>query len=181
MPWPSQTSVRPPFLGDSCVKTVALSACQPCQKSWPECDSSASQSIYVSGSPLRICPASAELFFQLSIPSPLCFTSGEQIPFILSLIFPDAPALPALLTPDIRIELIGRLRLSRIGSTEVATRERVIGTADIQSISEPTEGIAYLRGTIQAGKAGRGSSWKVFGMADIQVSWDEWSLLEQSG
>jgi hypothetical protein len=86
----------------------------------------------------------------------------------LSLIFPDAPALPALLTPDIRIELIGRLRLSRIGSTEVATRERVIGTADIQSISEPTEGIAYLRGTIQAGKAGRGSSWKVFGMADIQ-------------
>jgi len=69
------------------------------------------------------------------------------------------------------MELIKRTRLCRIGSDEVAVREISVGTADIRNIREPTDGITYLSGIIQAGKAGRESSWKVIGMADVQVSW----------
>jgi len=66
------------------------------------------------------------------------------------------------------MELIKRTRLCRIGSDEVAVREISVGTADVRNIREPTDGITYLSGIIQAGKAGRESSWKVIGMADVQ-------------
>ena len=107
---------------------------------------------------------------QLSLPSAPSFTSGEHIPFVLSLIFPHAPALPELLTPNIQIELIKRTRVSRLGGLEIAMREISIGRADIRNIKEPVAGVTHLSGVIPAGKPGRESSWKVYGMADVQVS-----------
>lgn len=105
---------------------------------------------------------------QLSIPSSLSFTSGEHIPFVLSLIFQDAPAIPALLIRNVRIELVKRMRL--FGGLELALRDTTISTANIQDISEPEDGISHLGGTIQAGQAGREHSWTFHEMIDVQVS-----------
>jgi hypothetical protein len=88
----------------------------------------------------------------------------------LSFVFPHAPALPTLLTPNIQIELIKRTRISRLGGLEIAMREISAGRADIQSIKEPAAGITHLSGLIPAGRPGRENSWKVYSMADIQVS-----------
>jgi hypothetical protein len=107
---------------------------------------------------------------QLSLPSAPSFTSGEHIPFVLSLVFPQAPALPTLLTPNINIELIKRTRINRLGGLEIAMREATIGRADIRNIKETVAGITHLSGVMQAGKPGRESSWKVYAMADVQVS-----------
>jgi hypothetical protein len=113
---------------------------------------------------------------QLSLPSAPCVTSGEHIPFVLSLVFTHAPALPALLIPNIQIDLIKRTRISRLGGAEIAVREISIGRADIRNVKEPADGITHLSGVIPAGKPGRENSWKVYSMADVQVSnrktWD---------
>jgi hypothetical protein len=95
---------------------------------------------------------------------------------VLSLVFTHAPALPALLIPNIQIDLIKRTRISRLGGTEIAVREISIGRADIRNVKEPADGITHLSGVIPAGKPGRENSWKVYSMADVQVSnrktWD---------
>ena len=49
-------------------------------------------------------------------------------------------------------------------------QEVSVGRADIQNIKEPVDGVTHLKGSIQAGKQGRESSWKVYSMADVQVS-----------
>jgi hypothetical protein len=85
-------------------------------------------------------------------------------------VFPNSPALPTLLIPNIQIELIKRTRISRLGGLEIAMREISVGRADIRNIKEPVAGITHLNGVIQAGKPGRESSWKVYAMADVQVS-----------
>lgn len=86
----------------------------------------------------------------------------------MSLVFPDAPALPALLARNIHIELIKRTRL--FSGLELGLRDISVGAADIRNISEPADGISYLSGVIQAGQAGREHSWMVHGFADVQVS-----------
>lgn len=81
--------------------------------------------------------------------------------------------MPALLIPNVRIELIKRTRLSRLGGLEISQHaERVIGRADIENIKEVL-GEAYgvtqthLSGTIEAGHEGRESSWNVYAMVDV--------------
>lgn len=106
----------------------------------------------------------------MALPSPSCFTAGERIPFVLSLSFPDEPAVPSILVRDVRIELIKRTRLSRLGGLEVAMREVSVGRADIQNIKESGDGVTHLSGVILAGKDGREYSWKIYTLADVQVS-----------
>jgi len=87
---------------------------------------------------------------------------------MISLSFPHAPALPALLTPNIRIELIKRTRISRFGGLETAMQEISVGCADIRNIKEVAAGVTHLSGVIQAGRPGRENSWKIYAMADVQ-------------
>lgn len=151
LPWPPGNSAVSPFHGDDSVRTEALSEYWPLKNSLAkESNRSKSQSIY------------------LSLPSATCFASGEHIPFVLSLVFPDEPALPALLTPDVQMELIKRTRITRCGGLETAMREITVGRADIRSIKETVAGVTHLRGVIQAGKPGRENSWNVYAMADVQ-------------
>jgi hypothetical protein len=89
---------------------------------------------------------------------------------VLSLVFTHAPALPALLIPNIQVELIKRTRISRLSGMEIAVQEIPISRADIRNIKEPVDGITHLSGVIPAGKPGRENSWKVYSMADVQVS-----------
>jgi len=89
---------------------------------------------------------------------------------VLSFFFTHAPALPALLIPNIQIELIKRTRISRLDGLETASQEISIGRADMRNIKEPIDGVAHVSGVIPAGKPGRENSWKVYAMADVQVS-----------
>jgi len=151
IPWPLGNIAGNPFQGDDRVRTETLSEYWPCQKSSPvKSDPSNSHSIY------------------LLLPSPLSFTSGEHIPFIISLSFPHAPALLALLTPNIHIELIKRTCISRLSGLETAIREISVGCADIRNIKEVATGVTRLSGVIQAGRPGRENSWKISAMANVQ-------------
>lgn len=120
--------------------------------------------------PKRAMHTDAHNKLQVSLPTPAIFTSGSRIPFTLSFAFPSASAMPALLIPNIRIELIKRTRLSRLGGLEIAQREAVVGRADIENIKEEGSGygVTHLSGSIPAGREGRESSWKVYTMADVQ-------------
>lgn len=77
---------------------------------------------------------------------------------------------PVLLTPNIRIEVIKRVRINRVGRAEIAVREISLGTADIRGIKQEAEGITHLSGVVRAGQPGRENSWAVNGMVDVQVS-----------
>ncbi|KZP32321.1 hypothetical protein FIBSPDRAFT_515443 [Athelia psychrophila] len=110
---------------------------------------------------------------KVSLPTPAIFTSGSRIPFTISFAFPSGAVMPALLIPNVRIELIKCTRLSRLGGLEIPQHaERVIGRADIENIKEVL-GEAYgvtqthLSGTIEAGHEGRESSWNVYAMVDV--------------
>lgn len=166
IPWPLSHYGKNPFEGNASVRSITLSE----MRCLPKIQSTGSESIHVSAFDVPKLADTNILPLQLSIPSPSCFTSGEDIPFILSMKFPQAPTAPALLTPNIRIELIKRTRISRLGGVEVAIRETAVGTAEIRNIMEPAEGITHLSGVLQGGRAGRESSWHVHGMADVQVS-----------
>jgi hypothetical protein len=74
------------------------------------------------------------------------------------------------LIPNIQVELIKRTRINRPSGAEIAVQEMSIGRADIRNIKEPADGITHLSGVIPAGKPGRENSWKVYSMADVQVS-----------
>lgn len=109
---------------------------------------------------------------QFSLPSPKCFTSGEAIPFMLSLACEDAPILATLLAPNIRIGLIKRTRLYRRGGRDISTRDVSIAAAEVLQIEDWSERVALVRGEIQAGSAGEECSWRVDGIAEVQVSGD---------
>lgn len=169
VPWPLASPQENPFEGDAAVKCVALREFDPITKA--SITKKSSESIYVSTFDFHnMNSLLISVHVQLAIPKPITFTSGEDIPFILSLKFPQAPTVPGLLTPNIRIEVIKRTRISRLGGVEVAVRETSLGTADIRNIKEEAEGICHLSGVVRAGQPGRESSWAVNGMADVQVS-----------
>ncbi|KAF8894413.1 hypothetical protein BD779DRAFT_1435077 [Infundibulicybe gibba] len=104
----------------------------------------------------------------LSIPSPLCFTSGELIPFTLSLVFPNEPVLAKLLTRGTRIHLLKRVSLWRKGHTDPVHTDELISSAQLRYQKEYMEGITLLRGVIQAGTEGRENSWKIDDVAEVQ-------------
>ncbi|KAL0947343.1 hypothetical protein HGRIS_013461 [Hohenbuehelia grisea] len=107
-----------------------------------------------------------------SLPEPQCFSSGEQIPFTLSLVFPENPVLAQLLARNIRIVLLKRTRLWRRTEkkkeADIVVRDSTIASAQMRYINEYSEGVTLLRGTIRAGAEGRESSWCVEGVAETQ-------------
>ncbi|KAF8078141.1 hypothetical protein FPV67DRAFT_1775426 [Lyophyllum atratum] len=104
----------------------------------------------------------------LSIPSPQCFTSGELIPFTLSLIFPKEPVLASLLAPTAQIHLLKRLLVRVKGSEGLIQRDTCISTAELRTSKEFTEGVRMLRGFIQAGTGGEEASWQIEDVIEIQ-------------
>jgi hypothetical protein len=142
---PASRLARIPFCQEERVKTAALSP-QACLLS---IDANFAKSIY------------------LSLPSPLSFTAGESIPFILSLVFPNAPALTGLLAPEFRLALLQRIRVSRNGE-QSTLRERKISAGEVQLVSHPAEGITVLSGIIPAGIGGQAYSWGMDGVIEIQ-------------
>lgn len=104
------------------------------------------------------------------MPLPWCFSSGSEIPFIMSLIFPESPALPMLLKESIRIDLYKRMQLLRLKATDVSTRDILLSTAKMGEVNKAVSGVVHLKGTIKAGKSGQESSWMIEDMVHVQVS-----------
>ncbi|KAF9456137.1 hypothetical protein BDZ94DRAFT_1327182 [Collybia nuda] len=101
----------------------------------------------------------------LSLPSPQCFTSGESIPFSLSLVFPENPAVGKLLMRNTRVQLLRRLRITKGALAETIQRDTVLSSSQVRHAKEYTEGVNILRGSIQAGSAGGESSWQIQGVS----------------
>lgn len=107
---------------------------------------------------------------KISLPSPLSFASGEFIPFNVTVIFADAPALVGLLTPLVHLKLLKRTRIWTNGRRETNVRNVTIASGEQLRINTSTEGVCVLKGVIRAGAAGRECSWQLDGVAEVQVS-----------
>jgi hypothetical protein len=107
----------------------------------------------------------------LSLPVPAIFTSGQQIPFMISLSFPDNPYISEMLSCRPEVQLLKQVGLNRkadgvIGST--IERNIPLSTATIRKSSGWCEGVVVLKGEIQAGDAGTESSWLLSDVAHVQ-------------
>ncbi|KAF9452844.1 hypothetical protein P691DRAFT_148967 [Macrolepiota fuliginosa MF-IS2] len=103
----------------------------------------------------------------LSLPHPQCYASGQIIPFTLSLVFPDDPALGQLLTRSIRIQLLRRVSVWKRGS-DLMQRDTLVSVATLRYGREYREGIIFLKGEVQAGDPGKEVSWALDGVAEVQ-------------
>ncbi|KAJ3572804.1 hypothetical protein NP233_g2840 [Leucocoprinus birnbaumii] len=92
----------------------------------------------------------------------------QNIPFTLSLVFPEDPALASLLTKNIRIHLLRRLNVWKKGAAEVIQRDSVLTSATLRYGREYQEGITFLRGEIRAGDQGKEVSWSLDAVAEVQ-------------
>jgi hypothetical protein len=116
------------------------------------------------------------LSFQFSLPTPLSFTSGSQIPFTVGLTFPAQPHVSKLLSKCVRVGLYKRLSCSsgspvpaagRLGkdssslTSADAHREWLLASGELKFLNEYKEGLALLRGFVDAGEAGKECSWKL--------------------
>ncbi|KAF9001943.1 hypothetical protein BDQ17DRAFT_1426228 [Cyathus striatus] len=104
----------------------------------------------------------------LSVPHPQTFSSGQMIPFTLSIVFPEQPAVAHLLTHNIRIQLLRRMVVWRKGVLDGVQRDVLVSTASLRQAREYNEGITMLRGEIQAGDAGRECSWGLKDYAEVK-------------
>ncbi|TFK42767.1 hypothetical protein BDQ12DRAFT_719611 [Crucibulum laeve] len=104
----------------------------------------------------------------LSLPTPLCFSSGNSIPFTLSLVFPDDPVLAQLLARNMRIQLLKRILVWRKGGSEPVHRDTLAASATLRYGREYKEGVNLLRGDMRAGDMGRESSWRIEDVAELQ-------------
>ncbi|KAF7972889.1 hypothetical protein HWV62_16686 [Athelia sp. TMB] len=102
----------------------------------------------------------------LSIPAARAFASGKQIPFLLTLFFPDAPATAKLLSSEgnIRIALRRRTRIGlpdSIVGKDVESVEKTLGRAEIREIKSGKEGVLFVSGSIGTGERGQEANWAV--------------------
>jgi len=107
---------------------------------------------------------------KLSLPSSMCFTSGELIPFNLTIVFVDAPDLVRLLLQHVQFKLLKRTRIWTNGGRDINVRHLHLGSGKPLWLYDSTKGVNVLNGVIQAGAAGRECSWRVHGVAEVQVS-----------
>ncbi|KAJ4497288.1 hypothetical protein C8R41DRAFT_759767 [Lentinula lateritia] len=120
--------------------------------------------------PLTDLEASKHSIF-FSIPAPQSFASGEPIPFFLSLVFPDSPAQAALYTKTITVTLMKQLtvRSAKSPLRKLFSRSKSrLTSGHLETRSEYSEGVYLLRGWISAGELGRGCSWRVGQIAQLQ-------------
>lgn len=106
----------------------------------------------------------------LSVPDPQCYASGQSIPFTLSLVFPDDPVIPHLLTRNMRIQVLKRLIVWKKTSSGVQAvqRDSFVSSATLRYGREYTEGVTLLKGEIKAGEPGKEVSWKLDAVAEVQ-------------
>ncbi|KII91132.1 hypothetical protein PLICRDRAFT_496148 [Plicaturopsis crispa FD-325 SS-3] len=148
-PLPALASAHiPPFPIDSRIKTVEISAL------WP----TSSQ------------PTDTSAVLHLSLPSPACFTSGDPIPLLVSLVTQGDATLAGVLMPTLRVTLLKRTRVWCPGErTVLRSRDVPIASVDTWTSQESADGcVSRIKCKLQAGCVGHESSWGVEGTIDIQ-------------
>ncbi|KAF8919635.1 hypothetical protein CPB85DRAFT_1429719 [Mucidula mucida] len=118
---------------------------------------------------LELASFAQSVFF--SIPHPLQYCSGEDIPFAISFVFPTDPALAKLLTRCIRVILLKRITFGtkKKGFSgakgddpdSLQHNEWVLTSGTLKYQNEFAEGVRLLRGYIRAGGCGKETSWSV--------------------
>jgi hypothetical protein len=104
---------------------------------------------------------------QLTLPKSPCFTSGDTIPFLLTLLSPTSPTLPGFLTTKISAHIIKRTTLRHEKDTSM--RDVLLGGAELWEIQRQGEGVKVFRGAVRAGKVGEERSWGLRDMVDVEA------------
>jgi hypothetical protein len=111
--------------------------------------------------------------FQLILPSPKRFASGERIPMTLTWSSRQSPALSVLWSQrgNVSIQLIKRSRIwVGNGSGGHSVKDIAISDAEFCGMDEFVEGVSVSRWTLQAGDcAQKEMSWHVKDVADVRV------------
>lgn len=102
----------------------------------------------------------------LSLPNPTTYTSGQEMPFMLSLSFHDDPYMADLLCESVAIHLYKRIgvvsRNTKDGGSEYYNERNVlVSSATLRKNSGWAEGVIVLKGEIQTGSAGAETSWSL--------------------
>ncbi|OCH95576.1 hypothetical protein OBBRIDRAFT_720289 [Obba rivulosa] len=150
---PPTRDIRPPILhapADECVKLVTLPVL------WqPNCC-------------LKGRRSSAPQTASVALPSPACFSSGDEIPVAFSIVCPHLPAFANLLVKNLSLCLVKRKKLYTDDGTRISVREQSISQADILLVGDSQEGFMRLKATLQAGASGKESSFKVDKMVAVE-------------
>ncbi|KAF5324514.1 hypothetical protein D9611_004487 [Ephemerocybe angulata] len=103
----------------------------------------------------------------LSVPDPATFSSGQEMPFMLSLAFADEPCLAELLCESIAVHLYKRVGIA-IRGDEYSERNILVSSATLRKNSGWAEGVIVLKGEIRTGDVGAEMSWSVPGYAHVK-------------
>ncbi|PBK72499.1 hypothetical protein ARMSODRAFT_761263 [Armillaria solidipes] len=114
-----------------------------------------------------VCPPGSfhDVIF-ISLPS-ADFASGNRIPFSVSLDIAKYPLLSQVSDENIHVALVNRVSLWSSASSKPICSKRQIASGSVNSRHE-SQGKVFLRGSIQAGCAGRESSWRLGGVASVE-------------
>ncbi|KAK0446874.1 hypothetical protein EV421DRAFT_231379 [Armillaria borealis] len=114
-----------------------------------------------------VCPPGSfhDVIF-ISLPS-TGFASGNRIPFSVSLDTAKHPLLSQVLDENIHVTLVNRASLWSSARAKPICSERQMASGSVNSRRE-SQGKVFLRGSIQAGCAGRESSWRLGGVASVE-------------
>lgn len=107
---------------------------------------------------------------KLFVPLPRCFTSGDYIPLAIGISCPSSPALAKLYATSITIQLVKKRKIWICRGRQISVRETHISTAIPSGRTECNRGEAYLSFRLEAGAAGRESTWAVDGALEVSVS-----------
>ncbi|KAK0467179.1 uncharacterized protein EV420DRAFT_670864 [Desarmillaria tabescens] len=111
-------------------------------------------------------PGSFHDTIYFSLPS-ATFASGDRIPFSVSLDTTKHSLLSQVLDQNIHIALVNRFSLWSSANSKPVCSERQIASGFVKS-RHNCQGKILLQGSIQAGCAGRESSWRLEGVASME-------------
>lgn len=106
---------------------------------------------------------------QLFTPRPRCFTSGEPIPLAIGIRCLSSPALAKLYASSVSIQLVKKRRIWVTGGRQISIRETQLASAVPIGRIECNDGEGFLSFRLEAGAAGRESSWAVEGALEVSV------------
>ena len=107
---------------------------------------------------------------QLFLPIPRCYTSGDTIPLAIGISCLSSPALAKLYVTSVSMQLVKRRKIWVSAGRQISVRETLLSTAVSSGRIECGQGEEYLTFSLEAGAAGRESSWSVDGAVDVSVS-----------
>ncbi|KAF8677680.1 hypothetical protein RHS04_05997 [Rhizoctonia solani] len=107
----------------------------------------------------------AEVQAKISLPSPLIISSGDRIPFVIT-IYSPSQALAALYT-DISLQLV---KVTRIKAYEkISLKELVLAAGEVYESEERGDGVQILRGELGNGTPGTELSWSAGEAVEVKV------------